>query len=311
MHDLLQPSIDSQLEVFADTHRIQTKGQLCVVLVVTRTASAYSLPFHPANFITEGNGQVKGLGKAAVQNILRDHGITKTLAEEGGRTSRGSLGLMKAYLAFLNDVLAGQEDLKQVEFFWIQRIRRFFDAKPFRLHLDRSRTVKAAFQDLIHQAEQRQAESPGTTYVGALFQHLVGAKLQVAMPEQNFPTFGYAVADSPKQRHGDFEIGDCAIHVTTFPSESLMRKCTENLKNNLRPILITSIRGAVVAEAMASNIGIRERIEIIELPQFLSTNLLEWTRFDSNQHPEALSRLITAYNRIVHQHETDPSLRIE
>jgi Domain of unknown function (DUF4928) len=302
--------IDNQLEAFVAANNIRSKGQLCVVLVLTRIAASHQLPFDHLDFITSANGQVKGLGKAAVQRILAAHGITKVLAEEGGRTSRGSMGLMMAYLQFLNTTLQSIDDLSKVEHFWIQRVRRFFDAKPFRLHLDRSRTIKSAFQELILQAEQRQSESPGTTYVGAMFQHLVGAKLQVALPGDDFPTFGYSVADHPTQRQGDFQIGDCAIHVTTFPSESLLRKCADNLRHDLRPIIVTSARGAIVAESMAANMGIRERIEVIELAQFLSTNLLEWSKFDSAHHSGALERLITAYNTMVMRHETDPSLCI-
>ena len=39
--------------------------------------------------LTEGGGQVFGLGKSAVQSILHRHDITRVLASEGGRTSRG------------------------------------------------------------------------------------------------------------------------------------------------------------------------------------------------------------------------------
>ncbi len=303
-------NIDSRLEDFALQHNIRTKGQLCVVLVVTRIAAGEAFPFDARQFVTAGSGQVKGLGKAAVQNILRDHGIHKTLAEEGGRTSRGSMGLMQTYLNFLNETLDDSSTLPDVEHFWIQRVRQFFDAKPFRLHLDRSKNLQSAFQDLIQQAELRQVASPGTTYVGALFQHLVGAKLKVILPDKHFDTYGYSVADSPKARQADFEVGDHAIHVTTFPTESLIRKCAENLRHNLRPIIITSSRGAVVADSMSHHLGIRDRIEVIELAQFLAANLLEWSRFDSGQQTDALRQLIAAYNDLVDAHETDPSLRI-
>ena len=40
--------------------------------------------------------------KYRIQRILADHGITRVLAEEGGRTSRGSVGLMQKYVEFLN-----------------------------------------------------------------------------------------------------------------------------------------------------------------------------------------------------------------
>lgn len=80
------------LECLCKKHpKLLRKGGLCVALVVTRAARKRQFPLNPESFRTDEGGQVAGLGKAAVQNILEEHGITKVLAEEGGRTSRGSL----------------------------------------------------------------------------------------------------------------------------------------------------------------------------------------------------------------------------
>ena len=78
------------LEALCKKHpKFLKKGGLCVALVVTETVKAKGLPLEPEALRTEEGGQVAGLGKAAVQSILEAHGITKVLAEEGGRTSRG------------------------------------------------------------------------------------------------------------------------------------------------------------------------------------------------------------------------------
>lgn len=37
-----------------------------------------------------------------MQAVLNRHGITRVLAAEGGRTSRGSISNMREYVAFLN-----------------------------------------------------------------------------------------------------------------------------------------------------------------------------------------------------------------
>ena len=37
-----------------------------------------------------------------MKKILKEHGITQQLSSEGGRTSRGSMGLMIKYVDFLN-----------------------------------------------------------------------------------------------------------------------------------------------------------------------------------------------------------------
>ena len=82
------------------------KGPISVALVVTRHGKKLGMPLDPEALLTDGGGQVMGLGKSAVQSILKDHGIDRVLAEEGGRTSRGSVGNMRKYVAFLNDLHA-------------------------------------------------------------------------------------------------------------------------------------------------------------------------------------------------------------
>ena len=60
------------------------KGPLCVALIVTRYAQERGLPLDPEKLVTKSGGQVRGLGKAAVQSVLRRHGIERVLAAEGG-----------------------------------------------------------------------------------------------------------------------------------------------------------------------------------------------------------------------------------
>jgi hypothetical protein len=52
--------------------------------------------------LTKNKGQVAGLGGDNLKKILKEHGITQILAAEGGRTSRGNMGLMMEYVKFLN-----------------------------------------------------------------------------------------------------------------------------------------------------------------------------------------------------------------
>ncbi len=100
--------LESRLEKFASQHKIRGKGPLSLVLVVSRKASKQTPPFSADNFLTKQGGQVAGLGRGAVQAILADHGIDRVLAEEGGRTSRGSIQKMRAYLDFLNKLAQGK-----------------------------------------------------------------------------------------------------------------------------------------------------------------------------------------------------------
>ena len=68
----------------------------------TRLVQDKEFPLNPDDFQTSGKGQVAGLGGGNLKKILKEHGINQQLSAEGGRTSRGSMGLMIKYVDFLN-----------------------------------------------------------------------------------------------------------------------------------------------------------------------------------------------------------------
>ena len=168
-----------KLEELRNKESMRNKGPLCVALHITRLASEEGLPLEPDKILTPQGGQVRGLGKGRVQSILKDHGVERVLAEEGGRTSRGSISTMKSYAAFLNELHErGCADLREIENWWVGQVKIFFASKPFKLKLDTAKSFKAIVSDLLAQAEYRQGQSTGTMIVGALLQHLVGAKIE-------------------------------------------------------------------------------------------------------------------------------------
>lgn len=302
----------SKLTDFRDELKIRGKGSLAVVLHISRYAKEHGLPLNADNLITEGSGQVLGLGKGAVQRILADYGITQVLAEEGGRTSRGSIGVMRAYVAFLNGLqIRKAADLEAVEAWWIDRVREHFSAKPFRLRFDAAKGLQAIIQDLLAQARKRQQESTGMMYQGAMLQHLVGAKLELALPELQISHNGFSVADAVSDRSGDFVIDDSIIHITTSPGEAVILKCQRNLESGAKPIILTISEGVSVAKGLAGNAGLTGRIDIMDAEQFLAANLHELAFFKTSERRPTLEKLIDTYNRIVAENETDPSLRIE
>jgi hypothetical protein len=303
--------LHSHLEVFQEDNGIVGKGPLSVMLILTRNAKMKQPPFKREDFLTARGGQVKGLGGPAVQAILEDYGIRRVLAEEGGRTSRGSIERMQQYVLFLN-MLYKQKmlDFKFIERWWVERVQDFFSSQPLRLKADISKSLRHLLAELIKMAHERQSECPGTMVVGAVIQHLVGAKLALALPEIEIEHEGFSVADQPGKRKGDFLINDAAIHVTTAPTESLIRKCRLNLDENIRPIIITTELGAGGARALATNFGIADRLDILEVEQFVATNIYEWCGFSQQQRPVSLEDLLVEYNRIIDSCETDPSLKI-
>jgi Domain of unknown function (DUF4928) len=302
----------SELEKFASENAFRGQGPLSVALVVTQHAKEMGLPLDPLKLVTEGGGQVLGLGKGAVQAVLKRHGIDRVLAKEGGRTSRGSLGNMREYVAFLNALAKnGKVDLGAIEAFWVERVQQFFAGKPFKIKLDASRSLRTVVRDVIGQAEERQKEAPGMYYGGAVLQHLVGAKLDCALGKGHLQHNSFSTADAPGGRAGDFFLGDVAIHVTTSPGEALIARCAENLNDGYRPILVTLQRGLTVAEALAANVGLAERIDVFEIEQFVALNLYELAKFAADGRKTAVTDLVNRYNEIVDEIETDPSLKIE
>ncbi|WP_200874822.1 DUF4928 family protein [Desulfonatronum thiodismutans] len=303
--------ISERLAAFADEHGIHTKGTLSLVLVLTRRAAGRTPPYDPRDFLTPKGGQVAGLGGPAVQSVLADHGIARVLAEEGGRTSRGSLGRMTAYMQLLNEMHAsGTLDFLVIEKWWVERVNLYFATKPLRLKMDSSNSLRSIVARLIETAFERQRETPGMMLAGAVMQHLVGAKLEMILPEGRIEHQGFSTADAPGARKGDFLVGDTAIHVTTAPTEALIRKCIRNLEENIRPLIVTTMSGAGGASALAKNADAAERIEILEIDQFIAANVYEWSGFEHAKRSHSMKELVEAYNRIIDQCETDPSMRI-
>lgn len=299
------------LRDFNKDRKFNRKGPLCVALVVTQHARK-GLPLNPDELLTEAGGQVLGLGKGAVQTALNRHGITRVLAAEGGRTSRGSISNMREYVAFLNNLAAsGAVDLDAVEEFWIARVHEFFSAKPFKIRLDSSRSLRTLVRDMLVQAEERQRNTPGMQYAGAVLQHLVGAKLDCALGIGSFEHNSFSTSDAQSGRNGDFFIGDVAIHVTTAPSEALIGRCRDNINDGYRPIIVTTTRGMRVAEGLADNADLGERIDVFEVEQFVALNLYELGKFAAEGRRVAVGDVVKRYNEVIEEVETDPSLKIE
>jgi hypothetical protein len=302
-------SLDDRLMAFAKSARMLNKGALCVALVVTRHAKTLGLPLVADKLLTEGGGQVLGLGKGKVQSILKSYGIDRVLAEEGGRTSRGSVGNMKAYVQFLNKLADASSQLDEIEKWWVVRVEGFFKAKPFKLRFDAASSMRSVVRDLLRQAEQRQQGGGGMMFQGTMLQHLVGAKLEVLLGRE-LESHGVSVADVSTERDGDYLIEDVVIHVTCSPSEALMRKCQANVEHGRRPLIITPYRRVAVAETMAETAGIADRVDIFDAEQFLAGNFFELAKFSANSRRTAAVEIIEKYNEIVSKCETDPSLQI-
>lgn len=303
--------LTDRLAQFQTAEKITSKGNLSVVLYLSRVAKERGLPLRPEELVTEREGQVKGLGAAVIKKILKEYGITRTLAEEAGRTSRGSMGLMNKYVALLNALNAdGLAEMPAIESWWVDRIKDYFNARPFRLRFDASSSLRTIIRDLLAQAVDRQSENPGVNYAGIVLQHMVGAKLSLIMPPGSLAFHGASVADSPTDRRGDYILDDVVVHCTTAPAEALMAKCGDNLRAGLRPMIITVYQRVALAEQMAADHGLDGRIEILDFEQFIAGNVYELSKFRAVDRKVTVQKILEAYNAIVDDCETDPSLRV-
>lgn len=307
-----QPELTKRFQLFVAQSRFRGKGPLCVALVMTRTARENGLPLDPDTLLTNQGGQVKGLGKSAVQKILGDHGISRVLAHEGARTSRGSIANMRAYVEWLNSQSdLDSNSLVKIEKLWIAEVESFFSGKPFRLKYDTSKSTREVIRDILNQAFERQKKSGGTMYGGAVLQHLVGAKLDCALGSGHFEHHGFSTSDSQSGRDGDFLIGDVAIHVTTSPGEPVLSRCKDNIDSGKRPMIVTLANRLAALQQIAEDMGIADRVDFYDVEQFISLNLYEFSKFKPEHRKAALKDVIDRYNAIVSEHETDASLRIE
>ncbi|MDR1431928.1 MAG: DUF4928 family protein [Propionibacteriaceae bacterium] len=293
-------------------NHVMTKGSLSLVVQLTDIMAKKPAPWKSDDFLTKSGGQVAGLGGGNLKRILGKHGITRILTQEGGRTSRGNMGLMKEYVGFMNALNDQIEvDLSAVEEFWADRVGDYFRNQPFTLPADDAKTVAANLDELFGQARKRQSENRGTQYLGTILQHLVAAKLSLVLPEGVLEVHGASVADGPTERSGDFIVNDTVIHCTTAPGEPLIRKCEANLKAGARPVIITVFERVRTALDLAVDAGLAGRVEVWDLQQFLSTNIHELGHFEPASRRAKLMEIIDKYNEIVEDVETDPSLRIE
>lgn len=303
---------ETKLKAFQTENNIFSKGKLSVVIQFTRLVQGKEFPLNPDDFKTEKEGQVAGLGGGNLKKILKDHGITQQLSAEGGRTSRGSMGLMIQYVDFLNAQNTEESiDFSAVEAFWAEQVREYFRNQPLVLTADTSKTIGSNLDGLFEQARKRQKQNPGTQYLGTVLQHLVAAKLCLIMPNGSFEVHGASVADAPTARSGDFVINKTIIHCTTSVGDLLINKCKSNINNGYCPVIITIFERVQTALNQIEDAGLAGRVEVWDIQQFLSSNVHEHSLFDENKRNAKLGAIIEIYNRIIMEKESDPSLHIE
>ena len=305
--------VKQRLVEFTKSQRLATqKGALSIILLVCQHARGLGLPLDPDKLLTKAGTQVLGAGRDATQRVLARLGEKRVLSAEGGRTSRGSVGTMRAYVDILNDLHArGICDLDAIEQYWLSVVQAFFEGKPFKLKMDTTHGLRTIVRDVLDQAKTRQQNSTGTQYQGAVLQHMVGAKLDCALGQGRFAHNSYSTSDQQSGRPGDFAIGDVAVHVSTSPSEAMMARCKANIDNGLRPIVVTLSERVAFTDTLTEQQGLKGRVDVFDIEQFVALNVYELGKFELSGRRTAVADIVNRYNEIIDEVETDPSLKIE
>lgn len=189
---------------------------------------------------------------------------------------------------------------------WKQRVQ--IDGLVF--HFDTAKSVAANVTDIFAQAVDIQKNSGGANFVGAMLQHLVGAKLDIVLGANIAEHHGFSVADHSTGRQADFEVNGIAIHVTTHPSEALIRKAAKNIQAGLKPLIVTLEEGVEGAAYLLKTTEWKDRIDVIDATQFITANVYERSLFRAGECKATLATILARYNEIVLECETDPVLVI-
>lgn len=273
-------------------------------------------PLDEAKWFT--GSQVSLLSGPRINKILARHGEVRTLASEGGRTSRGSQELARSFEAAVNessvaDALAAASsqartnvvDLLQAAM--VDRIRiDFFDRQRLQIEYRRHEPTSAVISQLLDAANRR-----GGNATGAVAQHVVGAALRLHHPSVEIDNHSYTTADEQTGRVGDFVVGSAALHVTTAPGEALMKKCKANLALELFPIVLTLRERVAAAEGLAGNFDIAGSISVRDIVEFVADAVDISARYVRSQMATRLRELLETYNARVAAAESDPSLQVE
>ena len=147
---------------------------------------------------------------------------------------------------------------------------------------------------------------------GRVEQHLVGAKLETRLPYQDITEHPAFAADVQTGRTGDFVIGKIVFHVTAAPAPAVIEKCQDNLRVNLKPVLVVPRDRIERAKGLAGHYeGLEKRISFVAIEDFIATNIIELSGESDASFVDTFNAILDNYNRRIEQSETDRSLRIE
>jgi hypothetical protein len=142
-----------------------------------------------------------------------------------------------------------------------------------------------------------------------LLQHLVSALLSALFNQESSSGFPLHWKLDPTNSFRTLLMGDTCIHITTSPSEILMRQCF-NVKSGFRPFIVTTPASHVGACSLALLHGLQDRVDIFDAAQFIATHLYARSLYKKKNQILTIENLLNHYNDLVRVCETDPGIPI-
>lgn len=159
------------------------------------------------------------------------------------------------------------------------------------------RSVSALLDDLLTQLIKQERR----LQVSRFMLHMVGATLVVCkVAPQKLQH--RAASNGPINEEwvsNYFGLNDTTLYCVSSPTEALMRQCAAVLTAQRHPFIITLRNGVIAAQLLAENIGIADRLDIIDFEQFMAANIHEHSRFDLASRRTVMQQLVTHYNHLI------------
>jgi hypothetical protein len=143
--------------------------------------------------------------------------------------------------------------------------------------------------------------------------HLIAAKLALRFRDLDLKVEDRPASDTYRQRPwlGDFLIGNTVFHVTVAPTQSVIDKCRENVRNGYRAQLLVRDSVLQAARQMVTMASLERQVGVSSIEAFVGQNIEEMGTFDQTAIMRTLSQLFAEYNRRVAEIEPDRSLLLD
>jgi hypothetical protein len=262
--------------------------------------------------MTSSGAQVKRQTAYNVKKILSEFNETRPIPSEAGRTNSGSPRAVEVLLNTLKSSHLDEVDSERRNAILTQMMRHLVEvageyakqdvrSQHIPIEYDPTRNASQIISDALDRADSK---------AGAVAQHLVGAKLQLRLPDLDIANHAASTADVQTGRRGDFEVNDTIFHVTVAPNDGHYTKCAGDIRDGFRVYLLVRDDVRVAAEQIAHK-SHSDKIAVQSIESFIGQNLDELAEFSKKRFERRLRALLERYNERVAAVESDKSLLLD